>query len=51
MIALCNNEAQSTAIVAIQTFFIPSSLNERQFSGLPLSKDLSLTCLEKKSQL
>lgn len=42
MIALCNNSAQSALVVAIQTFFIPSSLNERQFSGLPLSKDLSL---------
>jgi hypothetical protein len=42
MIALCNNSAQSVAVVAIQTFFIPSSLSGRRFVGLPLSRELSV---------
>ncbi|HEY4952862.1 MAG TPA: hypothetical protein VII71_05710 [Verrucomicrobiae bacterium] len=40
MIALCDNV--QNVVMPIPTFFIPSRLNGRQFSGLPLSKDLSL---------
>jgi hypothetical protein len=40
MIALCDNV--QNVVMPIPTFFIPSRLNGRPFSGLPLSKDLSL---------
>src|SRR5450759_4433262 len=43
MIALCNNDAESIAVVAIQTLFIPRNLSGQRLVSLPLSRELSLT--------
>ena len=41
MIAFCNNSVEGVTVVAIQIFFIPESLSERRFAGLPQSSELA----------